>query len=78
MLITHLTFSVHVFCFELQFPIFASIFVGLRGMCYLPVDSLKTGGFGWIADLTVPDPMFILPIITGVSLLAVIEVKYKQ
>lgn len=65
--------SVYIYIF--QFPIFASIFIGLRAMCYYPMESLKTGGFGWIVDLTVPDPFYILPLVTGGSLLAVLEVN---
>jgi len=43
-------------------------------MATLPVESLKTGGFLWITDLTVPDPYFILPAITAATLLVTLEV----
>jgi len=44
---------------------FATMFFGLRGMANVPVESLKTGGLGWFTDLTVADPLMILPIVTA-------------
>ena len=38
------------------------------GMANCPVDSMKTGGLSWFSDLTVPDPYYILPILTSVTL----------
>ncbi|KAI5119259.1 hypothetical protein M0805_007262 [Coniferiporia weirii] len=38
-------------------------FIGLRRMCTVPVEQLTVGGFGWITDLTVPDPLFIMPVV---------------
>lgn len=57
-----------------QAPLFISFFIGLRQMANAPVESLKTGGLFWFTDLTVPDPYFILPIITSFTMLATIEV----
>ena len=37
-------------------------------MANCPVDSMKTGGLAWFSDLTVPDPFYILPILTSVTL----------
>ncbi|KAJ1523450.1 hypothetical protein ONE63_001307 [Megalurothrips usitatus] len=37
----------------------------LREMCNLPVESLKTGGFGPVIDLTRVDPTMVLPFING-------------
>ena len=37
-------------------------------MANCPVDSMKTGGLSWFTDLTVPDPYYILPILTSVTL----------
>ena len=34
----------------------------LRAAALLPVPEFKTGGFSWLADLTVPDPYLILPL----------------
>ncbi|GAP90925.1 putative mitochondrial export translocase Oxa1 [Rosellinia necatrix] len=35
-----------------------------RGMCDIPVPSLEYGGFGWVTDLTLHDPFYILPAIS--------------
>ena len=51
-----------------QIPIFISMFVGLRGMCNLPVESLSTSGLFWFSDLTVADPYYLLPLCTSLSM----------
>lgn len=51
-----------------QFPIFLSMFFGLRGMAYCPVDSMKEGGLAWFTNLTISDPYMILPILTSTTL----------
>ncbi|PAV15746.1 mitochondrial inner membrane oxa1l-like protein [Pyrrhoderma noxium] len=38
-------------------------FLGLRRMCEVPVQSLQTGGFGWVTDLAAADPYYVLPMI---------------
>ncbi|XP_075229597.1 mitochondrial inner membrane protein OXA1L-like [Lycorma delicatula] len=57
----------------IQLPFFLSFFFGLRGMTELPVESLHNGGLWWFSDLTVPDPYYILPIATCLTLLITIE-----
>ncbi len=57
-----------------QVPIFLSMFRGLRGMADLPMESLKTGGDLWFVDLTVPDPLFALPVLACCSFLVNIQV----
>ncbi|XP_014481852.1 PREDICTED: mitochondrial inner membrane protein OXA1L [Dinoponera quadriceps] len=57
-----------------QMPIFVSCFIALRKMANLPVESLKTGGFWWVQDLTLHDPYYILPIITSVTMYITIEI----
>ncbi|XP_013784150.1 mitochondrial inner membrane protein OXA1L-like [Limulus polyphemus] len=57
-----------------QAPVFISFFMALRKMANLPLESMKTGGTLWFTDLTVPDPMYGLPIITCVTLSIIIEV----
>jgi len=52
----------------LQFPLFASMFVGLRGMANLPLESMMSGGLFWFHDLTIPDPYYLLPFFTSASL----------
>lgn len=56
-----------------QAPIFISMFIGLRRMANLPVDSLREGGLAWFTDLTLADPYYLLPIITSCTMLATIE-----
>ncbi|KAH6949002.1 hypothetical protein HPB50_027440 [Hyalomma asiaticum] len=56
-----------------QAPVFISFFFALRGMANLPMESFKTGGMLWFTDLTVPDPLYILPLMTCVSLFCTIE-----
>jgi len=51
------------------------VFVGIRQMTNLPVDSMKTGGMAWFTDLTVSDPYFALPLMTVGMLYAIIEVS---
>lgn len=57
-----------------QAPIFISFFIGLRRMVNAPVESLHEGGALWFTDLTVPDPYYILPVITCATLFATIKV----
>lgn len=59
-----------------QMPIFISVFIGLRAMATLPVASMATGGVLWFTDLTIPDPYYILPILTSLTMLATIEVSH--
>lgn len=56
-----------------QAPIFVSFFLGLRGMANAPVESMSYGGLFWFVDLTVPDPFYLLPVITSCTMLATIE-----
>ncbi|KAK2719967.1 hypothetical protein QYM36_004020, partial [Artemia franciscana] len=57
-----------------QAPIFMSIFFALRGMASAPVDSLRVGGLAWFQDLTVPDPTYVLPVLTCATLAVVMKV----
>ncbi len=45
-----------------QLPIFLSVFYALRRLSEAPLPQFKEGGFGWVTDLTLPDPYYILPI----------------
>jgi YidC/Oxa1 family membrane protein insertase len=53
-----------------QIPIFFGFYNGLRGMAEFPVPGMLTGGFGWIKDLTVMDPYFLMPALSSASLAA--------
>jgi len=44
-----------------QMPFFAGMFLGLRSMAQLPVESMCNGGLFWFEDLSVADPYYILP-----------------
>lgn len=52
----------------LKVLVFTSMFAGLRGMSILPVESMSIGGTLWFEDLTLPDPFYILPILTSCTL----------
>ncbi|KAK4141218.1 outer membrane protein TOM13-domain-containing protein [Dichotomopilus funicola] len=49
----------------LQIPLGIGMFRLTQGMAALPVPSFETGGFLWFTDLAASDPLFIMPIITG-------------
>lgn len=57
-----------IFVPMLQVPLGFGTFRLLRGMADLPVPGLDEGGFFWLTDLTLPDPYFILPMVTGMAL----------
>ncbi|WVF68495.1 hypothetical protein IAT40_003262 [Kwoniella sp. CBS 6097] len=46
----------------IQLPVFFTFFTVVRGLANLPLPQLKEGGFGWVTDLTVADPYYILPL----------------
>lgn len=51
-----------------QGAFFASMFFGLRGMTNAPVQSMTNGGIFWFSDLTLADPMCVLPVLTATTL----------
>ncbi|KAJ8683965.1 hypothetical protein QAD02_019757 [Eretmocerus hayati] len=57
----------------IQAPIFISFYYALRSMVRAPVDSMKEGGMLWFTDLTVPDPYYLLPVITCATLFLTIK-----
>nr|CAB3497282.1 unnamed protein product [Digitaria exilis] len=57
----------------IQGPIFMSFFFAISNMVE-KVPSLKGGGAYWFTDLTTPDDFFILPVLTSLSFLAIVEV----
>ena len=50
------------------------VFYSLRGMCNLPVESLTRGGALWFENLTVPDPYYLLPLISTATLFVMFKV----
>jgi membrane protein insertase Oxa1/YidC/SpoIIIJ len=57
-----------------QIPLFIAAFVAFKKIGELPVPGLETGGFGWIQDLSVADPYYILPVVSSVANLLSFEV----
>ena len=56
-----------------QAPLFMTFFFALRGLADAGLPSMKTGGFSWFTDLTVADPFTVLPILSSLSMLLVLE-----
>ena len=61
-----------------QFPFFLGMFFGLQKMDRIYPEELANGGILWFPDLTVPDPYFMLPLLTGASFLLTTEVNKDQ
>lgn len=59
----------------LQMPLFFSMFWALQKLAGLPLPMLKEGGFGWVTDLTLADPYYILPTTSMLLTLGVLEVS---
>lgn len=59
----------------LPVPLFMSTFFSLRNMARQPIESFINGGTGWFMNLAESDPLFILPMLSCVSLLASFEVR---
>ena len=62
----------------LQFPLGFGIFRLLRNMYEMPVPGLVDGGALWFRDLTVPDPVLILPISMGLVSYFTLRVRYLR
>ncbi|XP_017754895.1 PREDICTED: mitochondrial inner membrane protein OXA1L [Eufriesea mexicana] len=54
------------------------IFIALRGMSNQHIESLQHGGFLWLPDLTGPDPYYILPLCTSVTMYCVTALIMQQ
>lgn len=61
-----------------QAPIFMSVFLGIRKMVNLPVESMKHGGLFWFTNLTVSDPYYIFPLFNALSLLLQLELGVEM
>ncbi|KAK2143829.1 hypothetical protein LSH36_810g01050 [Paralvinella palmiformis] len=57
-----------------QLPVFLSVFIGLRQMAVLPIESMRDGGLLWFTDLTLADPYYAMPLLTMATFLVTIEV----
>nr|XP_009607376.1 mitochondrial inner membrane protein OXA1-like [Nicotiana tomentosiformis] len=61
----------------IQGPIFVSFFVAIRNMAD-NVPSLKQGGAFWFTDLTTPDSMYILPVLTALTFWITVECNAQE
>lgn len=61
-----------------QAPIFMSVFLGIRKMVNLPVESMTHGGLFWFTNLTVSDPYYIFPLFNALSLLLQLELGVEM
>jgi len=52
------------------------MFLGLRGLANLPLESFKYGGLWWFSDITMPDQFYILPVVTVITLGITLEVIF--
>ena len=50
-------------------------FILLRQICHLPVPGMEEQGMSWFTNLTVADPLFILPAISALSLMTTMRVR---
>ncbi|KAF9874947.1 hypothetical protein CkaCkLH20_07641 [Colletotrichum karsti] len=57
----------------IQIPFGYGMFRVLNGAASIPVPGMETGGFLWVTDLTVPDPLYILPIIGPITMFAMMR-----
>ena len=56
-----------------QAPLFISFFLAIQRMAVLP--SFETGGTAWFTNLAIADPMYIMPLLSGATFLATVEVR---
>ncbi|KAI4995629.1 hypothetical protein ZWY2020_035532 [Hordeum vulgare] len=61
----------------IQGPIFMSFFFAIQNMVE-KVPSLKGGGAYWFTDLTTPDELYILPVLTSATFLATVELNMQE
>ncbi|KAF0916176.1 hypothetical protein E2562_000769 [Oryza meyeriana var. granulata] len=61
----------------IQAPIFTSFYFAISNMVE-KVPSFKGGGIYWFTDLTTPDELFILPVLTSLTFLATVELNMQD
>lgn len=61
----------------IQGPIFISFFLAIRNMAE-KVPSFRSGGALWFTDLTTPDSLFILPILTSLTFWVTVECNMQE
>lgn len=60
----------------MQGAVFMSMFFALKGLAGADIASLATEGFGWVKDLTAPDPYWALPLTSTALTMATLEVRH--
>ncbi|KAF5197740.1 Mitochondrial inner membrane protein oxa1 [Thalictrum thalictroides] len=61
----------------IQGPIFISFYLAITNLVD-KVPSFKEGGTLWFTDLTTPDSLYILPVLTGLSFLITVECNVQE
>ncbi|CAD6204232.1 unnamed protein product [Miscanthus lutarioriparius] len=61
----------------IQGPMFMSFYFAISNMVE-KVPSFKGGGALWFTDLTTPDSLYLLPVLTGLTFLATVELNLQQ
>lgn len=59
----------------LQIPLGFGCYRVVNGMTSLPVPGLAMESVGWLKDLTLPDPYFVLPVLTTLALHYTLKVR---
>jgi YidC/Oxa1 family membrane protein insertase len=62
----------------IQIPLFIGMFFGIKKVSTYFPDELKAGGFFWFTDLTVPDPLYLLPALSSATFLLLVELGKDQ
>lgn len=58
-----------------QLPIIIGMFMGLKKVASIYPEELARGGMLWFPDLTVTDPLYILPVTSCISMIALLELS---
>lgn len=58
----------------IQMPLFITFFLALRRMAEAGLPDFATGGAAWFMDLSAPDPYYVLPALSSLATLAVLQV----
>ncbi|XP_047155158.1 mitochondrial inner membrane protein OXA1-like [Vigna umbellata] len=61
----------------IQGPVFISFFLAIRNMAE-KMPSFKDGGAYWFVDLTTPDALYILPVLTALTFLITVECNMQE
>jgi YidC/Oxa1 family membrane protein insertase len=62
----------------LQLPILMGLFFGIRKLQLIYPIEMQNGGILWFSNLTMTDPLFVLPAIAATTMLVTIEINKEQ